>query len=98
MPVSTNPNVLMKLKSPLANSIVDSVSAFIKANAEVAAISKGTFTTQDGADALAAAICYAIGKALSSPLLNAGWALTMPPVPPAVGIMGPAIQGVTFEP
>ena len=99
MTVALNLNVPMKPLSPLALSIVDSVSSFIKANADAAAVSQAKLTTQDGADAMASAICYAIGKALSSSILNPAWiAATTSATPIPNPVMGPAVKAVTFEP
>ena len=93
MSVLSNTNIIKKPMSPLAMAIVDDVSSFIRTNADYAAASQLKFSTQDGADAMAAAICYAISKAFAR--LSPAWAAAGPPVPPAVSVTAPIISIAT---
>ncbi len=71
--------------SGIGLEIKDSVKTFIAANARAMANDKNA-TIDDGAEALANAICYAISKALSSSFVQTGFNSGIVPVPPGAAV------------
>ena len=77
--------IIRRTLSGVGVAIKDDVKKFIVDNARAMANDKET-TIDDGAEALANAICYAIAKALASTPVQTGFNAGIVPVPPGAPI------------